>query len=393
MAKAKGVKTGGKKNRGGKKNKGDAGAGRSNSGLDEVLGVVVAAVAMIAGVGAAAGRSLRERLKRAGAGGETSAADTGPAAGVVPVHPPPTAKPPGAIKAKLQSLGERWKVLGRALAVQERYGDLNGNNMAAAVTFQAFVSLLPLLVVLVAVVGFVAGEGTDVAGRVIGELGLTGDAATAVSDAVETAQDSKNVAGPIGIIGLLWSGLGLVNALQYAYDQVWQVEARGLKDKAVGLAWLGGAVVLFVAAAAITTALQWLPGALRPVGVAVGLAVNFGLWLWTAKILPNTDLPWRAVVPGSIMAAIGFEVLKVLGGIYVPRAVASSSQLYGTLGIVFAILAWLFFFGRLIVYSAVLNVVLWEKEEGTIRVVTEVPAQPGASRGEQVSRTGRLQEA
>ena len=61
--------------------------------------------------------------------------------------------------------------------MQERYGDLHGNNIAAAMTFQAFVSLFPLLLVAVAVIGWVAGDGTNVAGRVIGELGLNGDAA------------------------------------------------------------------------------------------------------------------------------------------------------------------------------------------------------------------------
>lgn len=381
MAKAKG-KTAGKKKKKSKGGKGDS----SNSGLDELLGVLVAAVAMVAGAGAVVTRSLRTRLQPA------AAAATAGAPPAVPIRRSPADAPPKGIKAKLRSLGERWSVLGRLLDVQERYSDLNGNNMAAAVTFQAFVSLLPLLLVAVAVVGIVAGEGVDVAGRVISELGLTGDAASAVTDAVDAAKGSEKVAGPIGIISLLWSGLGLVNALQYAYNQVWQVEARGLKDKAVGLLWLGGAVVLFVGAAAITTALQWLPGFLRPLGVVVALAVNFGLWVWTAKILPNTHLPWKAVLPGSIMATIGFEVLKLVGGIYVPRAVASSSQLYGALGIVVAILAWLFFFGRLIVYSAVVNVVLWEKKAGTVKVVTDVPAQPGALRGEQVSRTGRLQE-
>lgn len=371
----------------GRKKKGGKGRDSPNSGLDELLGVLVAAVAMVAGAGAVVARSVRARLQPA------AVAATAGAQPVVSVRPSPADKPPKGIKAKLHSLGHRWSVLGRALAVQERYADLNGNNMAAAVTFQAFVSLLPLLLVAVAVVGVVAGEGVDVAGRVIGELGLTGDAADAVTDAVNAAKESKRAAGPLGVISLLWSGLGLVNALQYAYDQVWQVEARGIKDKAVGLLWLGGAVVLFVGAAALTTALQWLPGFMRPLGVVLALAVNFVLWVWTARILPNTQLPWRAVVPGSIMATIGFEVLKLVGGIYVPRAVASSSQLYGALGIVVAILAWLFFFGRLLVYSAVLNVVLWEKKAGTVKVVTDVPAQPGALRGEQVSRSGRLQEA
>ena len=375
------------KGKGARRKKGAKRGDSPNSGLDELLGVLVAAVAMVAGAGAVAARSVRARLQPAALDASAGAHP------VVPIRPSPADKPPKGVKAKLHSLGDRWSLLGRALAVQERYADLNGNNMAAAVTFQAFVSLLPLLLVAVAVVGVVAGEGVDVAGRVIGELGLTGDAADAVTDAVDAAKESRRAAGPIGVVSLLWSGLGLVNALQYAYDQVWQVEARGLKDKAIGLLWLGGAVVLFVGAAALTTALQWLPGFMRPLGVVLALAVNFALWVWTAKILPNTQLPWRAVVPGSIMATVGFEVLKLVGGIYVPRAVASSSQLYGALGIVVAILAWLFFFGRLLVYSAVLNVVLWEKKAGTVKVVTDVPAQPGALRGEQVSRSGRLQEA
>ena len=70
-------------------------------------------------------------------------------------------------------------------------------------------------------------------------------------------------------------------------------------------------------------------------------------------------------IPGAIFGALGMEILKVVGGIYVPRAVAHSSELYGTLGVVFAVLAWLLFFGRLIMYSTILNVVLWERKAGT----------------------------
>lgn len=85
------------------------------------------------------------------------------------------------------------------------------------------------------------------------------------------------------------------------------------------------------------------------------------------------------------------EILKVVGGIYVPRAVASSSQLYGTLGVVFAILAWLLFFGRLILYSTVLNVVLHERRAGTVVTTIEVPAQRGVQPNDDVTRSGRVE--
>ena len=360
-------------------------AAPAKGGLDDALGVGVAAVALLAGAGAAASRQLKTR-----ANGGQPPADTAP---VVQLRPTPEPEPPKGIKAKILKMAERFPPLLRAIEVQERYGDLHGNNIAAAITFQAFVSLFPLLLVAVAVIGFIAGDGTNVAGRVIGELGLNGDAAQAVQDAVDSARESKKAASAVGLVSLFWSGLGLVNALQYGYNQVWQVEERGLKDKAVGIAWLAGAAVVFVGAAALTTVLRWLPGYFAPLAIVLALVVNFALWVWTSKILPNTRIPWKAVLPGALFAAIGLEILKAVGAFLVPRMVANSSQLYGTLGVVFALLAWLFFFGRLIIYSAVVNVILWEKDAGTVRVVTEVPVQPGASTGEQVSRMGRLESS
>jgi uncharacterized BrkB/YihY/UPF0761 family membrane protein len=81
-------------------------------------------------------------------------------------------------------------------------------------------------------------------------------------------------------------------------------------------------------------------------------------------------------------------VLKVLGGIYVPRAVASSSALYGSLGVVFAILAWLFFFARLVLYSSILNVVLWERSHGTVTIELDVPNIPGRDMKVEGTRSG-----
>jgi membrane protein len=63
----------------------------------------------------------------------------------------------------------------------------------------------------------------------------------------------------------------------------------------------------------------------------------------------------------------------------VPRVVASSSELYGPVGVVFAVLAWLLLFGRLVVYAAVVEVVMWEKRHGTVQLTIEAPARPGVA--------------
>ncbi len=289
----------------------------------------------------------------------------------------------------LDKVADRIPRLRLVAAVQSRYGELGGNHLAAAFTLQAFLSLFPLLLVGIAVAGFIsAGSDTDIAGRLIGELGLQGEAADTLKEALSTAESSRQTASVIGLLGLFWSGLGLVGGLQHAFNAVWQVNERGMKDKVFGLLWLAGAALLFVASAALTTALRWLPGFIAPLGVVVTFLVSFGLWLWTSKVLPNRDLTWRSLVPGALVGAVGVEVLKGAGAYWVPRAVASSSQLYGVLGIIFAILAWLLLFGRLLVYSAVVNVVLYERHAGTVKATLEAPgvAEPCAV----ANRAGRL---
>jgi membrane protein len=289
----------------------------------------------------------------------------------------------------LSPLTSRFAWARTALAVQQRFGAVQGGPLASYITLAAFLSLFPLLLVAIAVLGVVAGR-TDVAQTVIDQLSLTGEAAELVRTTLDTASSSKKSASIIGLAGLLWSGLGLVNTLETAFGAVWQAEGRGLKDRAYALLWLVGAVVLLVASTAATAAAGFLPGPLTWLSLIPTLLVDIALWLWTFKALTTrTGLPWRAHLPGAILGAIGFEILKIVGGVYVPRLVGSSSALYGSLGIVFALLAWLALFGRLSVYAACLNVVRWEDRHGTVKVDVEVPNVPAEADPVEATRAGR----
>ena len=298
------------------------------------------------------------------------------------------------MKEKLERFGERWKWFGTVLAVQKRYGELNGNYLASSVTLSAFLSLFPLLLFAIAVLGFVAADTPNLADDVVAELGLEGDAAEGIEAAIDTAKNSRQAASIIGIVGLLWSGLGLVAAFQYAINASWQVKGRGWRDKLTGLLWLGGATLLFGTSFATSAVIGLLPGYFAPLGLLAGLSVNLGLWLWTFKVLGARDVGWKALLPGAVIGALGFEILKAVGAFYVPRAVASASALYGTLGVVFATLAWLLFFGRLVVYAAVTNVVRWEEDHGTVTLGMEVPkVHPETTQPVDVTRAGETTPA
>jgi membrane protein len=244
--------------------------------------------------------------------------------------------------------------------LQRRYNAIGGPTLAGGVTLYGFLALFALLVLGVAVLGFVSADNTHLASDITGELGLTGDAAKIVTDSVAAAQRSRRLTTVFGILGILWLGTSFALVVANAFDAAWRVPGRGLVDRAYGLVWLPGAAVLLGAAGFATALWELLPTAFAPLVVVISLAGNAALWMWTSWVLPNRSVHWRIVVVPALLAAAALEVLKVAGAYVVPRFIASSSELYGTIGIVFAILLWLLVLGRVVVYLTVIEA--WRAE-------------------------------
>ena len=286
------------------------------------------------------------------------------------------------LKDKLEALRRRWPWLDRALQVHERVDEINGGFVAAAINVSVFIALFPLLLVAIAVVGFVAAGDDTVAPRLIANLGLTGAAADALTGAIERAANSRRAASVIGLVGLAWSGSGVAVALQQGVRLPWQERTEGVKDRLLGMIWLVVAGLGFAAALALSGVLNFLPDGVPVViastmSILLGLVIGVGLFLWMFWGLGTRRVGWRDLLPGAIVAAVGFEVLKLAGTLWVPQLVRSSSALYGSIGIVFAILAWLALFARLVVYSSALNAVRFEARKGSIEVPIHVPRIPG----------------
>jgi membrane protein len=282
------------------------------------------------------------------------------------------------VGTRLNRLRVRWPWLDVAVSVQERYTELEGSMVAAAVTLAIFISLFPALLLGTALLGFVASGNVDLPGQIIDKLGLTGSAAQTLRDAVGTASRSRRTASVIGLGGLAWSALGVVQAIQLGIDRAWQVKGGGLTDKVRDLGWLLATGALVVATTAGTAlVVSVLPGWVAPFMILVTIAINVVMFWCTFALLGHQTVGWRPLLPGAVFAGLALQVLTLAGAVIVPRSVASSSALYGSMGVVFAILAWLYFFGRLLVYASTLNVVLYERERGTVTLEVEAPRMPG----------------
>ena len=296
----------------------------------------------------------------------------------------------------LDRICRRFPRLRPALDVHRRVGAVGGGPLSSSVALAGFLSLFPLLLVGVAVLGFISAGDVDFPAEVVDQLGLEGRAAQEVFDVLDAAENSRQAASLIGLIGLAWGGLGVAGALEKAVNATWQATARGIASRLVGAMWLAGAGLLFLGSMALGPLLNELPGPAIIPTVIAGLALDVVLFLWMFSTLTNVHVPWRAHVPGALVGGVGLELLKVVGSVYVPRLVASSSALYGSLGVVFAILAWLVLSSRLVVYAAAFNVLRYEAAHGTVTVEIEVPHITGevpleANRGGAVSDRGREQ--
>ena len=278
------------------------------------------------------------------------------------------------------------------LTVHERVNAVGGGAYSSALALAAFVSLFPLMLVLIAVLGFFSANNVDLAADTVERLGLEGQAADTLLNAFSAAERTRATATIIGVIGLLWSGLALVDAASAMVNTVWQVTGRGIIGKLHQLAWLGGTATVLMISVGSASIAQELPGPAIIPTLLIGLVLDTLLCMWTFRTLTNVGVPWQAHLPGSIVAAVGYMIMKLIAGVYVPRLVASSSALYGSIGVVFALLAWFVLGAKLLMYSTAYNVVRHERGYGTVTVSMQVPRIEGEV-PRRVTRGGAVAES
>ena len=293
-------------------------------------------------------------------------------------------KKPSAVDRHDVALTTMRSSIETAQQVRLRIREVRANQLVSALVLQTFVSLFPLLLVAIAALGFVAAHrhgSEDIAARLITNLKLKGDVAGLVKSNLESAKSSRKAASVVGLASLLVSGLGVVGAIAQACDAVWQVPQRGWKDKALGVVWLLGAAVVIAASAGAVALVRIVP--FGPFGVLVGFlaggATGALLFWWTQVAFTNVRVPRRAFVPGAIVGGIGLSLFQLFGAFIVVRLVKNASQLYASLAAVFALLTFLSLFAWLLVLSIVVNVVIWEREHGTVQLAIAAPALPQGS--------------
>jgi membrane protein len=257
-------------------------------------------------------------------------------------------------------------------AVTKKFAEKRGSNLAAAIAFRAFLGLFACLVLSFAVAGYLNASGRAVGESIISNLGLSGDSADSVLRAVEQAQNSRATTTIFGLLGLVWTGTGLSMAIAYAWNAAWGIPGGGFRGRASGLIWMFGSGVSIIAAVASTS---WITShhTLPAVAMVIGVIADLSLVLLTAVLLPARHIPLRSMLPAVIVTSLGLTATRVAGATVLPRIASDSSAIYGTIGVFFALLIWMLVIGYVLVSAAMVEVVLWERNHGTVDIKVVVP--------------------
>ncbi len=265
------------------------------------------------------------------------------------------------------------RVLGFALAVTKKYGDDRGGQLAALLAYYGFLSLFPLLLLLVTVLGIVAGGSSsitrDLEGSALAQFPVIGSGP--LSHTIHALHENSAAGLAVGILGLLWGSQGASQMGQYAMAEVWNVPNLARPNFWARLGRTGvlvGALGLFLVVSSGLAAIGTLGGRgplVRVGGVAGSLVANAGLYASAFRILTPSQVPTRSLLPGALAGAGAWTVLQDVGTALVEHQLRHSSQVYGTFAVVLGLVAWIYLAANVTLYAAELNVVaarrLWPR--------------------------------
>jgi YihY family inner membrane protein len=265
-----------------------------------------------------------------------------------------------------------WLAFG--VAAWKKFGDDQAGYLAALVSYYAFASLFPLLLVLYSVLDLVLSGNVSLENKlessalkqypIIGTRFLAKHA---------HSMTGAGIALAVGLVLTLYGARGVANAIQNALNTVWEVPYTRRPGFPWSMVRSLGLIVVIGLGNIITITLSGLadgsghlvPGAVAHVGaVIVSLVLNVGVFWLAFRVGTAKEIASRDMRVGAVIAGIIWTVLQAFGTFLVSHELKTNSA-YGTFGVVLGLLAWFYLQAELTLYAVEFSVVrarrLWPR--------------------------------
>ena len=266
------------------------------------------------------------------------------------------------VSDRLDRLQRRRPVLGFPIAVVYKFVDDQGGYLAALITYYAFVSLFPALLLFSTVLGIVLAGSPELQQQILnsalGQIPVIGD---------ELGRPERIGGGTVGLVvgvlGSLYGGLGVAVALQNAMNTAWTVPKNLRPDpirarvRGLGLLSTVGLAVLAITALNVLSAAGYFGPESGLVVFVVGTSFYVGVFVVAFRLATARPVSIPEVLPGAVVAGLIWQLLQTFGSGYVKYVVSNATVTNGVFAVVLGLLAFLYVTSVSIVMCIEINVV------------------------------------
>jgi YihY family inner membrane protein len=260
---------------------------------------------------------------------------------------------------------QRHRVPSFVFGVIKKYGDDNAGNLTVQLTYSMFISVFPLLLLLVTIMGIVLAGNPSERARVLnsalGQFPIIGQQLGQNIHAIKRGSPFGLI---VGVVGLVYGSTGLAQAGLYSMAQIWNIPAAVRPNYFIRMARafiflleLGIGLILTTALAGFGTfgRHNFLFGA---VGELVAVVINVALYFAAFRTLTPRQVATHSLIPGVLVGGVAWTILQAAGGYVVGHDLKGASALYGFFGVVLGLVAWIYLGAEITIYAAEINTVL-----------------------------------
>lgn len=265
----------------------------------------------------------------------------------------------------------------------------DASTTGAALAFYCAFSLAPLLVIVLALAGWIVGEASA-SSFLRDQLDMLFGSSTSqvVLDAVRNSQQSEGIwAAALSIVTLLIAATTVLAALDEALEKIFGGAPREgsgvvtwLRRRLLSLGFILTLAFLLMVSLTISTVIgglrAWvthryagLLGLIGVVDVILSLALMTSLFALIYRYVPASRLPWKLVVSGGMLTAVLFSIGKWAVGLYLAESTVPTA--FGAAASFAALLLWLYYTAQIFLLGAEFTAVL-----GGVRPPPEAKKHP-----------------
>lgn len=261
-----------------------------------------------------------------------------------------------------------WKLIATSFRI---FRTVNASRMSAALTYYTMLSLAPLLMIAVAIAGYVFESELAIT-EIVEQVRLisTPEIAETVEGLIQNAVRPRTglIAGTISVCIFVFAASGVFAQLYDTFNDIWRVPKKtrrhvlfSVQKRALGILMVLIAGLFLIGAVAVNSALVYMnqlvegiyPNATSWLNVAdrsltyLLMPVMFSVMFW---FLPATKIQWRDVWPAGIVTTVLFAGSRYLVGLYLKFS--TTSEVYGAAGSLVVLLIWVYMTGLVVFYGA-----------------------------------------